>query len=162
MHKTVIHKPSEPVPDTPANARRREIIPLCTHVFPPTPAAPARTCAAVALRGQRFCYFHHPTRKRVANPNERRARRIARQAFDVPLPGNRIELQLALNEVILRLAANQLDVRRAGLLLFALQTVGQTIPAPPRTPPSRPAFKQLPDQNRVYYNAQTARKELKP
>jgi hypothetical protein len=127
MHKTVIHKPSEPVPDTPANARRREVIALCTHVFPPTPSTPARTCAAVALRGQRFCYFHHPTRKRVANPNERRARRLARQAFDIPLPVNHIELQLALNEVILRLAANQLDVRRAGLLLFALQTASANL-----------------------------------
>jgi len=51
MHKTVTHKTIEAVPDTPANARRRDTLALCTHVFAPTPSAPARTCAAVALRG---------------------------------------------------------------------------------------------------------------
>ena len=50
MHKTVIQETIEPVSDTPANARRREILAFCTHIFAPTPSTPARTCAAVALR----------------------------------------------------------------------------------------------------------------
>jgi hypothetical protein len=102
---------------------------ICTHIIASKDSAPARRCGAPALRGQAFCYFHHPSRKRVANPNERRARRIARQSFPLTLPTNRLELMLTLNEIISRLATNQIDVRRAGLLLFAIQVACQTLPS---------------------------------
>ena len=101
----------------------RDIRTLCTHDFPG-----GHRCASPALRGQAFCYYHHPTRKRVPNPNERRARRMARRAFAVTVPTSPIELQLTLSEIMLRLAANQIDTRRAGLLLFALQIARQNLP----------------------------------
>ena len=103
----------------------RDIRILCTHEF-----AGGHRCASPALRGESYCFYHHPTRAAVSNPNERRARRIARQSFRLTLPTTQRELQIALNEVLLRLAANQIDTRRAGLLLFALQIVGQNLPAP--------------------------------
>jgi hypothetical protein len=94
----------------------RDIRALCTHDF-----EGGHRCASPALRGETFCYYHHPTRKRVSNPNERRARRIARQAFNVPLPTSQLQLQYSLNEVIRRIANNQIDIRRARLLVGALQ-----------------------------------------
>jgi hypothetical protein len=102
-----------------------ETIHRCHHSFAETPSRPARRCGSPALRGQQFCYYHHPTRQRVANPNERRARRVARQSFNLPMPINAFEHHLSLNEVIHRVATNQIDPRRAGLLLFALQIAGQ-------------------------------------
>jgi hypothetical protein len=100
---------------------------LCTHVFPDR-----HQCGSPALRGQALCYFHHPTRLRVKNPNERRARRIARQSFDLSAPTDRYQFQDVLSEVIARIAANQIDMRRAGLLLFALQIASSDLPTPPR------------------------------
>jgi hypothetical protein len=105
-----------------SNHQAHDIRTLCTHAFPD-----ARRCGSPALRGETFCYYHHPTRKIVANPNERRARRIARQSFTVPLPVNRDQLQFSLVHIVHRIAANQIDPRRAGLLLFALQTASNNL-----------------------------------
>jgi hypothetical protein len=104
---------------------------LCTHRFEPTASAPARTCGSPALRDQRFCYYHHPTRKPVLSPQSgrdaRRARRIARQSFALTPPTNRAALQRSLSEVIQRVAANQLDLRRAELILNGLKLAGQNL-----------------------------------
>jgi hypothetical protein len=107
--------------------RVHDIRTLCHHAFPSTSSAPHRRCGSPALRGESFCYYHHPTRKVVSNPNERRARRTARQSFTVPLPTNRQQLQLSLVHIMQRITTNQIDLRRAGLLLFALQAAGHNL-----------------------------------
>ena len=104
------------------NHQSEDIRTRCTHAFPD-----AHPCGSPALRGESFCYYHHPTRQRVSNPNERRARRIARQSFTVPLPVNRQQLQRSLIHIIMRITTNQIDPRRAGLLLSALQTAGKNL-----------------------------------
>jgi hypothetical protein len=104
------------------------IRPLCNHLFGQTPSRPAHLCGSPALRGEDFCYYHHPTRKPVREPNERRARRIARQAFNLPLPTTRRELQNALCVVANRIAHNQIDPRRSFQLLMALQTAALNLP----------------------------------
>lgn len=105
---------------------------LCTHRFEPGASGPARMCGSPALRGQKFCYFHHPTRRPVRTPQAgreaRRARRIARQSFAIAQPTNRRELQLSLNEIIHRIAANQIDHRRAALLVAALELTSRNLP----------------------------------
>ena len=97
----------------------RDIRKLCTHEF-----EVGHRCASPALRGETFCYYHHPTRKPVrtfeSDRKARRARSLARKSFTIPVPTNRRELQISLNEMMKRLAANQLDVRRAAVLLRAL------------------------------------------
>jgi hypothetical protein len=108
-----MHQPGNQVPDI----RTR-----CTHAFPD-----AHRCGSPALHGESFCYYHHPTRQTVRNPNERRARRIARKSFTLPLSTNRAQLQRALVHIIMRITTNQIDPRRAGLLLFALQTAGKNL-----------------------------------
>jgi len=93
---------------------------LCTHRFEPSPSGPARTCGSPALRDQKFCYYHHPTRKPAPSPKSgrdaRRARRIARQSFALTPPTTSAALQRSLTEVIQRVAANQLDLRRAEII----------------------------------------------
>jgi hypothetical protein len=91
---------------------------LCTHTFDD-----GHTCGSPALRGDRLCYFHHPSRRPVANPYARRSRR----GFTLPAPTTQQALNDALSQVIVRLAANTLDVHRAGLLLYSLQIARQTI-----------------------------------
>jgi hypothetical protein len=96
--------------------------------MPARPPKPAHRCGSPALRGESFCYYHHPTRTRVRNPHERRARRIARQAFTLLYPTTQAELQLVLCDLVLRLAAGQIDPRRAGQIIFALQTAARGMP----------------------------------
>jgi len=91
----------------------------CIHIFPDT-----HRCGSPALRGETHCYYHHPDRKPVANPYARRARR----GFQLAAPTSQRTLQHALGEVITRLAANKLDVHRAGLLLYSLQIASQSLP----------------------------------
>ena len=84
----------------------------CCHIFPDH-----HRCGSPALRHEPFCYFHDPTRQAT----RQREARNRRRSFAVTTPSNRSELQLSIGQVIQRLAHNQVDPRRAGLLLFALQ-----------------------------------------
>ena len=88
----------------------------CTHIFPDT-----HRCGSPALRGDTFCYYHHPTRRPAANPRPRRA-------FQLPALNTKRDAQLALAEIIHRIAANQLDPHRTGLLLYSLQLAARTLP----------------------------------
>jgi hypothetical protein len=101
---------------------------LCSHTLPETPTRPAHRCGSPALRGESFCFYHHPTRAAVRNPHERRARRAARQAFTVPAPTCHADVQRSMGELARRIAANQIDLKRAALLLNALQIVARELP----------------------------------
>ncbi len=93
-------------------------IPLCTHRF-----LDGHTCGSPALRGEQFCYFHHPRRRPVANTYERQSRR----GFTLPAPETREEIQVAISLITERLAANKIDVHRARALLYSLQLTAQTL-----------------------------------
>jgi len=92
----------------------------CHQIFPD-----AHQCGSPALRGEAFCYYHHPDRKPVSNPYARRARR----GFTLPTPDTPEALQIALYSLIDRIASNQVDVHRAGLLLYSLQLAGNSMPS---------------------------------
>jgi hypothetical protein len=92
----------------------------CRHIF-----TDGRRCGSHALRNQPFCYYHHTTRKPVADPKARIARR---GTFNLPLPEDRSAIQAAVGQIMLRIAANDLDPRRAGLLLYALQIATLSLP----------------------------------
>ena len=78
---------------------------ICSHELSETPTRKAHRCGSPALRGESFCYYHHPTRAIVRNPHERRARRIARQAFTIPAPTCHADIQRSLGEIARRLYA---------------------------------------------------------
>jgi hypothetical protein len=89
----------------------------CTHTHPA-----GNRCGSFALRGEAFCYHHHPAR-----PAPRRARVAqGKEPFGLPVLSNIRAIQIALAEVALRIADNTLDTKRAGLLLQCIQTAAAT------------------------------------
>jgi len=83
-----------------------------------------RRCGSPAMRGESFCYHHHQTRRPVENLRHRRARQ---STFSLPHPNSRGEIQQALGTLMVRIAANDIDLRRAGLLLYALQIANSNL-----------------------------------
>ena len=98
----------------------------CRHIF-----TDGHRCGSPCLRGEHLCYYHHTTRKPITNPQQRQSRR---SAFDLHLPdsNDRSAIQLAIGQVLQRIAANQIDPRRAGLLLYGLQIASLNLPKPKR------------------------------
>ncbi len=96
----------------------------CRHIF-----TDGHRCGSICLRGEEFCYYHHTTRKPAQNP---RARRGRRSTFDLPVtdPNDRTGLQSTIVEVLRRIASNDIDPRRAGLLLYGLQIASLNLPKP--------------------------------
>jgi hypothetical protein len=96
----------------------------CRHIF-----TDGHRCGSICLRGEEFCYYHHTTRKPAQNPRTRRNRQ---STFDLPVtdPNDRTGLQSTIIEVLRRIAANDIDPRRAGLLLYGLQIASLNLPKP--------------------------------
>ncbi|HEY6412079.1 MAG TPA: hypothetical protein VIX42_00230 [Edaphobacter sp.] len=94
----------------------------CRHIF-----TDGRRCGSACLRYEEFCYYHHTTRRPAENPRQRRNRR---STFDLPLPEDRSAIQHSIGEVLRRIASNDIDPRRAGLLLYGLQIASLNLPKP--------------------------------
>jgi len=89
---------------------------LCRHIF-----TDGRRCGSPALRTQNFCYYHQTHRTPVLAHQRRRK---LQSGFDFRLLDaldNPAAVQLSVTEVLSRLAANTIDPKRAGLLLYGLQ-----------------------------------------
>lgn len=104
--------------------------PTCHHVHPTS-----KRCGSPALRGEQFCFYHHPTRRPPT-------RVPSRKPFDVDAITDPEALQIALSEVIRRLADNTLDLKRASLLLTTLQMAKANLPSMPtyRSYPAEAVF----------------------
>ena len=95
----------------------------CRHIH-----ADGRRCASPCLRTQPFCYFHHTNRSPVSAADRQTRRR--RGGFALPSPAelaDRSGIQMAIGTVLQRIASNELDTRRAGLLLYGLQIASLTL-----------------------------------
>src|SRR5882724_3511921 len=99
----------------------------CRHIF-----TDGHRCGSACLHHEDFCYYHHTTRRPVANPKQRRSRR---STFHLPLPEDRSAIQASIGEVLQRIASNDIDPRRAGLLLYGLQIASLNLPKPQATQP---------------------------
>jgi hypothetical protein len=95
----------------------------CRHIF-----TDGHRCGSPCLRQEQLCYYHHTTRRPIENPGERRARQ---STFELPLPEDRSAIQRAIGEVLQRIAANEIDPKRAGLLLYGLQIASLNLPKTP-------------------------------
>lgn len=109
-----IPKVLDQIPEQPTPASRR-----CRHRSPED-----HRCGSPSMRNESFCYHHHQTRRPVENLRFRRARQAT---FSLAVPNSRVEIQNALGEIMLRIASNNIDIRRAGLLLYALQTANSNL-----------------------------------
>jgi hypothetical protein len=95
--------------------------------------SPCLRAAGGEGRHEPFCYFHHTTRHPATGLKARRARQ---STFEMPLIEDRSSIQAALGEILSRIASNDLDSRRAGLLLYGLQIATLTLP-PAERPTTR-------------------------
>jgi hypothetical protein len=90
----------------------------CRHIF-----TDGHRCGSICLRGEPFCYYHHTTRKPA--PRQSLGRK---SSFDLPLPEDRSAIQSALGIILQKIASNDLDSKRAGLLLYGLQIASLNLP----------------------------------
>ncbi len=105
------------MPDTQSEPRMQ-----CRHVF-----TDGHRCASPCLRHEPFCYYHHTTRRPVQNLPARRRRSAT---FTLPELEDRAAIQLALSEILQRIASNDIDPKRAGHLLFGIQIATSLLPKP--------------------------------
>jgi len=81
----------------------------------------------MALRGQPFCYFHDRMQSRERRLQNQPALVLADTALpapiaiEIPMLEDADAVQVALSLVACAIASNQIDHRRAGVLLYALQ-----------------------------------------
>ncbi len=94
----------------------------CRHIF-----TSGQRCGSPSLKNEEFCYHHHSTRKAIARA-DLETRRGRRSSFALPEPEDRTAIQLSIGEVLRRLASNDLDPKRAGLLLYGLQIASINLP----------------------------------
>jgi hypothetical protein len=92
----------------------------CRHIF-----TDGHRCGSACLSQEEFCYYHHTSRRPVENPRRRRSRQ---SQFDLPLPEDRTAIQSSIGEVLRRIAGNEIDCKRAGLLLYGLQIASINLP----------------------------------
>ena len=81
-------------------------------------------CGSPALHGQDYCYFHDQWRR--TKPNLNRAAQPP-AAFELPLLEDANAIQVALQRVIQAILDGQLDNKKAGLILYALQTASSNL-----------------------------------
>jgi hypothetical protein len=120
----------------------------CRHIF-----TDGHRCGSACLRHEEFCYYHHTTRRPVENPRRRRSRQAQ---FDLPLPEDRSAIQSSIGEVLRRIASNEIDAKRAGLLLYGLQIASINLPR--ATQPTR-ATGHSSYNSRSRYTGRTIRDE---
>ena len=106
-----------------------EIKYVCRHIF-----TDGRRCQSPTLRGgsgpEHFCYYHHTTRRPIPTTElrARKGHRACREPFHLPLVEDRSAIQHAIGEVIQKLAANEIDARRASILLHGLRIASLNLP----------------------------------
>jgi len=111
---------SQPQTEAPSPQRTRR----CRHIF-----SAGRQCGSPCLRTEQFCYFHHTTRRPVTDPKSRAART---GVHDLPVPEDRDSIRAAIAQVMHAIAHNNIDPRRAGLLLYSLQIALCALPHEPK------------------------------
>ena len=100
----------------------------CDHVM-----TNGEFCRAVALRGRKYCFFHliHIGRRLRAERVHELAMAIqcdsSAMAMELPLLEDANAIQLALSQVIDDVMHSRLDNKRAGLVLYALQTASANL-----------------------------------
>ena len=96
-------------------------VPLCQHWMDNS-----TRCGSPAMKGTRYCYSHHREQSRGARKNAERARQ--RWFESAPLDDT-ASVQRALRQVMERLLSGQVDHKKAGKILYKLQTASVNLRA---------------------------------
>jgi hypothetical protein len=98
----------------------------CRHIF-----TSGKKCQSPALKDQNFCYFHSNTRRVPQVPLSNTKGNLGLQGqpstavHTLPPLEDADAIQLALSDLVLALAANRIDPRRARILIYGLQVASQ-------------------------------------
>jgi hypothetical protein len=96
-----------------------EDVPRCQHV-----KVNGTQCGSPAMRRKRCCYFHEGAR---AEGVKLKTDPYAKYEFDMPLLEDANAVQVALMRVMQMLASGHMDFKKAGLLLYGLQTASANL-----------------------------------
>lgn len=111
MNATEFIEPTQPVTDP----KRRY---LCRHVF-----TEGHRCGSPALRGQSLCYYHGRSRREAGISGNT-------HCFSMPRIDDRATIQLAIYEVLSRVAGGDIEYKRGSTLLYGLQIASANLPRP--------------------------------
>ncbi|QNI30536.1 hypothetical protein H7849_15455 [Alloacidobacterium dinghuense] len=94
----------------------------CRHIF-----TSGKKCQSPALKAEDFCYFHHKSRRRPSPQNQpyEPYTEPKETALNLSPLEDADAIQLAISDVVLALAANRIDSRRARILIYGLQVASQ-------------------------------------
>ncbi len=90
---------------------------LCRHIMPN-----GTRCNSPALLGTPYCYFHTRLHRFAAEKSQG-----GEEPIKIPVLEDRTAIQMALAQVLNRLASSKLDTKRAGLFLYGLQIASQNV-----------------------------------
>jgi hypothetical protein len=83
-------------------------------------------CGSPALKRRKFCYFHQQWHEAGVEPKAHLARGSC-FTLDIPLLEDANSIQVALMRIMYLLFTRQIDEKRAGLFLYALQTASANL-----------------------------------
>jgi hypothetical protein len=112
MTHQIVDATIEPVQDPSKRYR-------CRHIF-----IDGHRCGSPSLRGEHLCYYHHTSR---GFADEKRHRRTWAD-FELPPLEDRSSVLAAINEVLQRIACDNIPAKQAGLLLYGLQIASKNLP----------------------------------
>ena len=104
---------------------------LCRHIH-----AAGQRCGSPAVRGRNFCFYHGTARRGFPASERKSISDSSRTWFTFQHIDTRADVQLALFDVLSRIATNDLDTKRAGLLLYASRSPAAISRAPATKMPS--------------------------
>ena len=82
------------------------------------------SCGSPALKDERFCFFHERWREEHVNLHDKPS---CAAALDLPVLEDAASIQVVLTQVMRLLLTDQIDSKKAGLLLYALQTASSNL-----------------------------------
>jgi len=103
----------------------------CRHIM-----TSGNKCHAIALRDKPYCYYHMNVHRIMAA--SRKPSKSKDKDFEFPFPDSHASLQLSAFQVLSALGSSQIDLKRAGMILYCLQIVSQGLDRSSIGRPSNP------------------------
>ena len=97
----------------------------CRHIF-----SDGHRCGSPSLRGFDLCYYHRASRQ---DPPISTGRTADSAVFEMPRIDDRSGIQLAIYNILARLASLDIDQKRAATLLYGLQIASSNLPRKPQS-----------------------------